>query len=255
MPFPFLPIAIAAWSAGLSKIGQDQANDENAEQAQLNRDFQERMSNTQYQRARKDLEAAGYNPMLAVANGGAGNVSGSSAASMQNALSGAAQATSAIPNTLIQKAQVDNISAQTDKTRAETQGQLIDNTFAAREKETGIGQGQTQIRQGESAIQLNQQQLREATLRLDTLTKTQKATIEEAINQARKSLLEGDTLLGQAAVRALEYRLRQYDVPYAKAVAAYYMGAGKYEPFVGGAKQLLNLINPFAGSAKQLLGR
>nr|QJB20141.1 MAG: DNA pilot protein [Microvirus sp.] len=64
-----------AWNAGQAGIERDY----NAQQAQINRDFQERMSNTQYQRATADMMAAGINPMLAISQGGAGNVGGSTA--------------------------------------------------------------------------------------------------------------------------------------------------------------------------------
>lgn len=42
----------------------------NAEQAQLNRDWQERIESTKYQRATKDMKAAGLNPVLAATGGG-----------------------------------------------------------------------------------------------------------------------------------------------------------------------------------------
>lgn len=58
------------------------ANAFSSSEAQKNRDWQEYMSNTSYQRAVKDLESAGLNPILAVSNGGASTPSGSSAHSV-----------------------------------------------------------------------------------------------------------------------------------------------------------------------------
>lgn len=72
---------------GLSKVvpglGDAEAariqNEENKKEAQINRDFQERMSSTAYQRAMEDMKKSGLNPMLAYMQGGASAPSGSQA--------------------------------------------------------------------------------------------------------------------------------------------------------------------------------
>lgn len=216
-----LPLGVAAFGAGLSKIGQDAANAENAEQAQLNRDFQERMSNTSYQRARADLEAAGFNPMLAVSQGGASSPSGSSAAAMQNTLSGAAQSTSLIPNSLIQAAQIKNIQADTQKKLTETDAAKTDLYYLAPFLEN----------RNDQAIK-----------RLQMLDSEQQYQLKFLVAELRQAQASGEQADIETATAKLRQTLTRLGIPQAEAEADYYRGAGKYAPYLGGARQLLDLF-------------
>lgn len=125
----------AKWFGTGLTSAQAESNFMNAIQAQINRNFQERLSNTQYQRGVVDMQKAGINPALAMTSGAspAPTPSGAtaSAVSQDNGM-GFGDLLNAILLPLQIKSQlasIHNVEADTAKKRVEAKGQELQNQY------------------------------------------------------------------------------------------------------------------------------
>ena len=102
----------AALGAGASFFGAKEQNKSNQAVAASQMAFQERMSGTAYQRAVKDMRAAGINPMLAYSKGGA-TTPGGAGLPMVNTMGGVGKLVSSA-------LQMRRLNAETDRLEADT---------------------------------------------------------------------------------------------------------------------------------------
>lgn len=121
------PITGAAVITGLGHlIGGERANATNAQQAQKNRDFQEHMSNTSFQRGVEDLKKAGLNPALAYGRGGASTPGGATAAPAHNTLG---EATGGAVAAAQSRASIEETKARTAHEQAKARVANLDAAF------------------------------------------------------------------------------------------------------------------------------
>lgn len=230
---------------------QQATNEWNAQQAQLNRDFQdqqakrqmdfqERMRGTQYQTAVKDMQAAGLNPMLAYSQGGAGTPSGAAGSGSQSSpalnkvsagMSSAqqsAQTAQALQSLELNRANIEQVQATTDKIRSETVDQQLNSALTvARARSLNADASVTETRGN----------LNKAAFQAD-LQNRQVSAQRAGQDYAR----ETETFSADVAKRKAENTLTQSAIPSARAEAKF------WEDFRD-APQILKLLMQVFGAS------
>lgn len=233
------PVLGGMIGSGMELLGGILGNDSSAYQQRLAYDQNITARRRAYGDQVYSLEQAGLSPMLAFGNGPAAPVN-AQPAKMDNPARGLANNITSALNSQTQKAEIDLLEAQADKTRAETP--------VAMNTATKLNQETSNLKE----------QMSEIRARIDNVNQNTRSQVDSAeLNRYQSALTKTQELLARGTIDyqeaqkqmvIIQSRLQALETNEKKAYSNYYgSAAGKAQPYVEGAGKVKDAINPLKG--------
>lgn len=224
-----MPGVGSAIAAGLNFIGSQDTNAQSAQNAANQMAFQRDMSNTAYQRATRDMQAAGLNPMLAYSQGGASTPIGAMP-QVQNALGNAANSGVAAAQAV---AQVKNLQESNTLIKAQVDATVADAAKKRAEAALTTAQTATEGARPENVRQLTSESVQRV---VQSQAQTDRFAEQNSLTraQAARELQEAETSRSRMFINQVERDLLAKEEPRVNAEMMMYGNAfGKLVPYLG----------------------